>query len=879
MNLPTLGRYQLVRLIGEGGMGSVYEARDPYLGRRVAIKTISLAAAEDAELVRERLKREAGLAGILGHPNIVDIYDFGEAEDTAFIVMQYLPGRTLESHLRETNPYAWPEFVPLLVPCAAALDYAHARGVVHLDMKPSNIMVLDDGVPKVLDFGLARLAYHSSVSVTGAGLDVRGTISYLAPEAINGAPSGPASDQFSLAIIIYRLLTATFPFVGDSAATMLYSILHQSPKPVRELEHKIPAETSRAIERALNKDPACRFSSCSELLDSVCRPLVAAGLLDNSPYRIVPGSAGVGSALTQVFPADRAPVPPSAVPPPAPSTRTGRSLRSLRTGIHYALWRLGRFLAIFTARKHPAVKNAPTGPEVREQAVRELIVAAGTPIEMPDGLRPASKLRGQGESMPPGLQTRILRLPLDKRIAPNELASLQTDELISLARNDDFEHALALEGKWLPGPEGGEAPLLAFREAARYLIAAKTASSAHNVVDHLTRAETVLMTAGNQLYRDRSSLAEQLPRALEVWKQVTRERLRTARARLNLELPNPFRAGQPLRPDQGRPVFRGRQDLIRQIETILADASQSGSIALLGPRRCGKTSLLQMLPSMLPDCVCIFFDLQDNPVDSTQSFFGALHQQAARQAFRDRRLELSNLPGGEVFTSATGWFQALDNMEGDFRILLCIDEFERLEDLFPGNRQGLLRLMGLLRATIQHRRKLRLLVSGVAPFDELGALWNDHFINARQLRVGHLDRSTALDLLMRPLPDFPAQAIPENVAARIYERTGGQPYLLQLYGSVLIALLNGAMRKAATLADIDVVEEEAMSQGTHYFRHTYESAPESARTILEQLAKGQTPAMTPSIHRWLVRRELLTDERDLRIPVLGTFIRQEFGLN
>jgi hypothetical protein len=132
---------------------------------------------------------------------------------------------------------------------------------------------------------------------------------------------------------------------------------------------------------------------------------------------------------------------------------------------------------------------------------------------------------------------------------------------------------------------------------------------------------------------------------------------------------------------------------------------------------------------------------------------------------------------------------------------------------------------------------------------------------------------------MRYTPDLPPQAIPENVAERIYERTGGQPYLLQLYGSVLIAQLNEEKRRVATLGDIDVVEEEAMSQGTHYFRHTYESAPETARTSLEQVSKGQTPAISPSIQRWLVRRELLTDEGTLRIPVLGRFIREELGLN
>jgi len=221
----------------------------------------------------------------------------------------------------------------------------------------------------------------------------------------------------------------------------------------------------------------------------------------------------------------------------------------------------------------------------------------------------------------------------------------------------------------------------------------------------------------------------------------------------------------------------------------------------------------------------------------------------------------------EVSARPTQWLQELDNLPGNFRILLCLDEFERLEDLFPGNRQDLLRLMGLFRATIQHRRRLRLLVSGVAPFDELGQIWNDHFINVREIRVGHLDRDTAIDLLIHPLSEFPADAVPETVAARVFERTGGQPYLLQLYGSLLIARLNERERKFAVMEDVAHIEEEAMSQGAYYFRHTYESAPADARRVLEELAAGRRPDMLPPVRRWLLRRGLIDDEGVLCIPV------------
>ncbi len=150
-----------------------------------------------------------------------------------------------------------------------------------------------------------------------------------------------------------------------------------------------------------------------------------------------------------------------------------------------------------------------------------------------------------------------------------------------------------------------------------------------------------------------------------------------------------------------------------------------------------------MLPALLPDTICVFFDLQDNPTDSPTSFFRALAQQAREQAQRDRRLELPMLPDGPPFEAANQWLQQLETLQGTYRILLCVDEFERLEDLFPGDKRELLQLMGLFRATIQHRRRVRLLVSGVAPFDELGNLWSDHFINVREIRLGHLDWPTS----------------------------------------------------------------------------------------------------------------------------------------
>jgi hypothetical protein len=216
-------------------------------------------------------------------------------------------------------------------------------------------------------------------------------------------------------------------------------------------------------------------------------------------------------------------------------------------------------------------------------------------------------------------------------------------------------------------------------------------------------------------------------------------------------------------------------------------------------------------------------------------------------------------------------------MGGNQCTLICIDEFERLEELFPGNRRELLQLMGLLRATIQHRRKVRLLVSGVAPFDELGQVWNDHFINVREITVGHLDRQTTIELLTQPRPDFPATAVSMSVADRIFQRTGGQPYLVQLFGSLLVRYLNEEERSIARLEDLARVEEDVLTQGAYYFRHTYEASPPEGRKGLEQLASGETPQLSARTRRWMRRRWLITDDDRLQIPVLGTFVLDEMA--
>ena len=259
-----IGRYKILGELGRGAMGIVYKAEDPNLDRVVALKTIVLEA--DAEGRKEYEKRfflEAKAAGKLNHPNIVTVYDFGEADGVAYLAMELVEGADLRLRLKESNGEGLPagDAVDIAQQVAEGLGYAHERGIVHRDIKPGNIMLQPRGQAKIMDFGLARMRVADHKTSTGM---VLGTPKYMSPEQVAGQPVDQRSDIFSLGIVLHEMLTGTRLFAGEDAPQMMHNVVHMEHEPPTRIKPELPAMLDFVVARALKKDPALRYQDAFE---------------------------------------------------------------------------------------------------------------------------------------------------------------------------------------------------------------------------------------------------------------------------------------------------------------------------------------------------------------------------------------------------------------------------------------------------------------------------------------------------------------------------------------------------------------------------------------------------------------------------------------
>jgi serine/threonine-protein kinase len=276
------GRYRIVRKLGSGGMANVYLAEDEELGRRVAIKILNERYAND-DLFIERFRREAKSAAALSHPNIVSVYDRGEAEGTYYIAMEVIEGRSLKELIMTRGPLPIGQALAYTHEILDALRFAHRHGIIHRDIKPHNILIGER--LKVTDFGIARAG---ASQMTEAG-SIMGTAQYLSPEQARGAPVTASSDLYSVGIVLYEMLTGKVPFSGDSAIEIAMKHLNDAPKPPSKIRPEIPEELDQVVLRALAKNPEDRYQTAEEFSEDLHR--VEAGL------PLAPETADAATAL------------------------------------------------------------------------------------------------------------------------------------------------------------------------------------------------------------------------------------------------------------------------------------------------------------------------------------------------------------------------------------------------------------------------------------------------------------------------------------------------------------------------------------------------------------------------------------------------------
>ncbi len=300
--ISHLGRYEIISELGQGAMGVVYKATDPLIDRIVAIKTINLGLAqEEKEEYEARFYQEAKAAGRLSHPNIVTIYDVGKSGDVAYIAMEFLQGREVRDLLNEGQMLPVDQVLSVVSQVALGLAYAHEHGIVHRDVKPSNIMMIRDGHVKITDFGIARM--ESAAVRTQTGM-VLGSPKYMSPEQVMGKLIDQRSDIFSLGVMLYEMLTGKAPFMGENINAIMYQTLNGIPPPPSSVNPAVPDMLNFIVAKALAKGLDDRYQNAKDLADDLieCRdslPRAANSKATNSVAKSpTPGGSAMPEALS-----------------------------------------------------------------------------------------------------------------------------------------------------------------------------------------------------------------------------------------------------------------------------------------------------------------------------------------------------------------------------------------------------------------------------------------------------------------------------------------------------------------------------------------------------------------------------------------------------
>ncbi|NLM39138.1 MAG: serine/threonine protein kinase, partial [Firmicutes bacterium] len=270
-----VNRYEILDKVGDGGMALVYRARDTLLNRVVAIKVLRDQFASDAEFI-ERFRREAQAAASLSHPNVVNIYDVGQTEQSHYIVMEYVQGQNLSAIIKEKGALSEHFVVSVAMQIAKALSHAHQHGIIHRDIKPHNILITQDGQVKVTDFGIAQAMSAANLTQTGV---VLGSVHYFSPEQARGVNVQTSSDLYSLGVVMYEMLTGRQPFRGDTPIAIALKQIQENPTPLRQYVPELHRGLEQLVMRLMAKEPDQRPRSADEvvsILQSIERELGAA---------------------------------------------------------------------------------------------------------------------------------------------------------------------------------------------------------------------------------------------------------------------------------------------------------------------------------------------------------------------------------------------------------------------------------------------------------------------------------------------------------------------------------------------------------------------------------------------------------------------------
>ena len=440
----TIGRYKILRELGRGAMGCVYLAHDPQIDRRVAIKTIASLEglpANEREESRLRFVREAQAAGKLQHPGIVTIYDVGEQNGIGFIAMEYIEGETFADHTARAGLLDTEVAMALMAQACDALDYAHREKVIHRDIKPANLMLLPDGKVKITDFGLAK---NPKSNLTQEGILV-GTPNYMSPEQIMGGTLDGRSDLFSLAAVLYELLTGEKPFEGETITTIIYRIMHEPPREPRAIKAGLPSTISRTVMKGLEKDPARRFQSGAEMARALRNWQVQTVAMGGAAMAL--SSPGIPGMISVPFPSEReersrpAPRPPSQPAPQAAAASGVRAVEIPQTRTRQLLLR-GGFILLAVVAIVFLIPAASTLDDRWGRGAEALHApppsAAAAPAPKPD--LPEVALPGQTAMMA------TLPVTTDPAGAKLYLDDVEvTDAQLRLPRGDQKRHTLVAE--------------------------------------------------------------------------------------------------------------------------------------------------------------------------------------------------------------------------------------------------------------------------------------------------------------------------------------------------------------------------------------------------------------------------------------------------